>query len=132
MGNHIPHQEHDNIMTPKKKSRGMGFSQQELFALLGIIEEHLPVAQDDWDLIIADHATMYPDSHRTSESLRQKFVSLYRKKVPTGDPKCPPDVWRAKFIIDQIQESVNLSEGKEGHLVGNEEEEGAWTAISSR
>ena len=69
MGNHIPQQH--SIMAPKKKSRGMGFSQQELFALLDIIEEHLLVAIDDWDLIAADHASMFPDFHRTSESLRQ-------------------------------------------------------------
>ncbi len=68
-------------------------------------------------MITADHASMYPDSNRTSKSLRQKCVSIYRKKVPTGDPKCPPDVRRAKFIIDQIQKSVDLSEGKEGHLL---------------
>jgi hypothetical protein len=106
----------------------MGFSQQELFALLDIIEEHLPIAMDDWDLIAADHAAMYPDSLRTSKSLRQKFVLLYRKKIPTDDPKYPPDVRRAKFIIDQIKKSVDLSEGEEvqqvvQEVVGDEEEE---------
>ena len=111
-------------MAPKKKStRGLGFSQQEVFALLDIIEEHCPVAQDDWDLIAADHAALYPDSKRNSESLRRKFVSLYRKKTPTGDPKCPPDVRRAKFILEQIKKSVDLSEGEEGQVLGDEEEE---------
>jgi hypothetical protein len=55
-------------------------------------------------------------------------MSLYRKKIPTGDPKCPPDVRRAKFINDQIKNSIDLSEGKEiqqgvQEVVGNEEEE---------
>jgi hypothetical protein len=126
MGNHIPQQH--NIMAPKKKSRGIGFSQQELFALLDIIEEHLPVAMYTWDLIAADHAAMYPDSHRTSKSVRRNFVSLYRSKIATGDHKCPPDVRHAKLIIDQIKKSVDLSEGDEvqqvvQEVVGDGEEE---------
>ncbi len=102
----------------------MGFSKQELFALLDIIEEHLPVAQNDWDLVEADHAAMYPDSLRTRDLLKQKFVLLYRSKVPTGDPKCPPEVWPAKFIVlEEIKKKVDLSGGKEDLEIGDEEGE---------
>jgi hypothetical protein len=117
-------------MAPKKKSRGMGFSKQELFALLDVIEEHLPVAQNDWDLVEADHTAMYPDSLRTRDSLKRKFVSLYRSKVPTGDPKCPPEVRRAKFILEEIKKKVDLSEGEEGLDVGDEEEEDAISSAA--
>ncbi len=108
MGNHIQQQH----MAPKKKSRGMGVSKQELFALLDIIEKHLPVAQNDWDLVEADHEAMYPDSLRTRDSLKRKFVSLYRIKVPTGDPKCPPEVRRAKFILEDIKKRLTYLKAK--------------------
>jgi hypothetical protein len=50
-------------------------------------------------------------------------VSLYRIKVPTGDPKCPPEVRRAKFILEEIKKKVDLSEGEEDLEIGGEEGE---------
>ena len=109
----------------------MGFSKQELFALLDIIEEHLPVAQNDWDLVEldADHAAMYSDSLRTRDSLKRNFVSLYWSKVQRGDPKFSPEVRWAKIILEEIKKEVDSPEGEEGHDVGDEE--GEDTTISS-
>jgi hypothetical protein len=39
--------------------------------------------------------------------LKKKFQALNRKKVPTGDPNCPPDVIEAKRITGLIKARSN-------------------------
>jgi len=59
---------------------------------IGII---LPVAGMEWECVEREHEGRWPDKQRTKESIKHKFQSLHRKRVPTGDLNCPPDVLTA-------------------------------------
>jgi hypothetical protein len=50
---------------------------------------------------------------RTKETLKRKFVSLYQKRTPTGDPKCPSEVRRAKQLYEEIKKKADLSDGSD-------------------
>jgi hypothetical protein len=45
-----------------------------------------------------EHSSCHPTKERTTEPLKQKFQELVHKKVPTGDPNCPPYIRDAKRI----------------------------------
>ncbi len=52
----------------------------------------------------------YPLNQQHSvDSLKRKFKELHNKKIPTGDPLCPPAIRRAKrvryLIIDKMDAS---------------------------
>jgi hypothetical protein len=105
------------IMAPNKNTlapgkRGLGFLQNELTCLLDALEEFLPIGGDEWDMVERNHAKYYPELKRTKESLRRKFASLYLARVPTGDPNCPPEVRRAKYIHEEIKKRSGLSDGE--------------------
>jgi len=98
-------------MAPSRfTKRATGFSQLEIDNMLETIGIILPVAGMEWESVEREHEGCWPDKQRTKESLKRKFQSLYRKKVPTGDPNCPPDVLSAKRIQENIKEKVEMSE----------------------
>ena len=107
------------LMPPRKK-RGMGFSQTELDSLLDVIEEILPIGMGEWDDVERQHHSMYPDRDRNRDALRRKFAKLYLKKIPTGDPKCPPEVRRAKRIYELIKNKTDSSDGEGGGAAGHD------------
>lgn len=45
------------------------------------------------------------------DSLKRKFASLYRHKMPTRDPTIPPDVEKAKHIRYSMTERADIEEG---------------------
>lgn len=96
---------------PPQSKRGIGFSDMEMESLLNLIEQVLPIGGVEWDTIEREHATTWPQQSRTKESLRRKFQSLYRQKIPTGDPNCPPNVRRAKHIHYKLKEKTEMSDG---------------------
>jgi hypothetical protein len=81
---------------PPSKKQGAGFSHKEVVSLLDVLEEVLPLGQGEWDTVERQHNGMYPDAGRTRDALKRKFAKLYPKKIPTGDPNCPPEVRRAR------------------------------------
>ena len=94
-----PFKQQSNNMAPKAakpSKRSTGFSQVEIDNMLESIEKILPVAGMEWDRVERQHEGRWPDKRRTKESLKRKFQSLYRRRVPTGNPNCPPDVRFAK------------------------------------
>ena len=91
--------------------RGSGFKRQEVDGLLELLDEHLPLAKEEWDHVLCLHAERYPDYNRTVDSLKRKFASLHRRKVPTGDPTISPDVEKAKRIRYSITERADIVEG---------------------
>ena len=95
----------------KSSKRGAGFCEDELDCLLDTLDKHLPIGKEEWDRTTAEHLTMYPEQARTVESIRRKFATLYRKKMPTGDPNCPEPVRRAKRIHVAINQKAELSDG---------------------
>jgi len=101
--------------------RGVGFNANEISILLDAVEEYLPIGQNDWEMVERMHSRYYPQSGRTKESLKRKFIQLYLTKIPTGDPKCPDDVRRAKHLLEEIKKRSDLSDGEGG---GDDADEG--------
>ena len=59
------------------------------------------------------HRSRYPDAARTVDSIKRKFKQLHNKKIPTGDPICPPAVRCAKRVrmaIIELMDSSDLNE----------------------
>ena len=77
-----------------------------------LLEEHLPIGDDEWQKMTDMHCAAWPNPGRNSQSIRRKYHDLHRKKAPTGDPNMPPEVRvakRVKFLIGQ-----RVSIGSEG------------------
>ncbi|PXF47026.1 hypothetical protein BWQ96_03216 [Gracilariopsis chorda] len=97
----------------KSGGRGSGFSRQEVDNLLELLEEHLPLAKEEWDHIVRLHSERYPEHKRTVASLKRKFASLHRRRIPTGAPTIPPDVEKAKRIRYSMTERADIGEGED-------------------
>mgnify|MGYP006142657583 CR=1 FL=1 len=91
--------------------RGFKFTVSEIEHLLETIEDVIPIRNPDWERIWQEHSARYPTKERTSESLKRKFQELARKKIPTGDPNCPPYVRAAKRIFHKIVQATDGSTG---------------------
>ena len=91
--------------------RGFKFTVVEIEHLLEAIEDVIPIGNPDWERIWQEHSARYPTKERTSESLKRKFQELARKKIPTGDPNCPPYVRDAKRIFYKIVQHTDGSTG---------------------
>ena len=92
-------------------SRGLGYTDVELQALLDIVEEVLPRSPNEWEAVSRCHIENYPG--RTLDSIRRKFNALANHKKPTGDPNCPPTVRRAKRIFALIRQRMDISDGED-------------------
>jgi hypothetical protein len=103
--------------------RGSGFTQQEVDSLLELLDEKLPLAKDEWDYVASRHMDRYPNTERTVDSLKRKFASLHRKKIPTGDPLIPNDVKFAKRIRIKMTERADLGDGIDDDSVNTFEDD---------
>lgn len=63
-----------------------------------------------WESVVEVHSARYPDKGRTVDGLKRKFKELHIKRVPTGDPHCPPVVCRAKQLRSKI---IDLMDGSD-------------------
>jgi hypothetical protein len=54
--------------------------------------------------------TRYPDLKQSVDSLKRKFKELHNNKNPTGDPRCPPAVCRAKRLRVEIISRLDASD----------------------
>ena len=77
----------------------------------------------EWETVFHQHSTLWPNETRTNESLKRKFQKLRNKKIPTGDPNCPPDVRRAKQIYVKLVEKTEMSNGSEDEVDLEEQED---------
>lgn len=92
----------------KLPARGSGFGQAEVDHFLSLLDHYLPLCKDEWDIVIVEHSKIFPQNNRSVESLRRKFASLHRRKMPTGDPLMPADVRRAKHIRYKMTERADM------------------------
>ena len=90
--------------------RGANFSREELDSFLDSVEEILPLSTTQWESVLEIHSARYPDKGRTVDSLKRKFKELHIKRIPTGDPHCPPAVRRAKQLRNAIIELMDGSD----------------------
>jgi hypothetical protein len=73
-----------------------------------------------WDRVLVLHQTKYGNRQRTVQSLQRKFASLYNHKMPTGDPRCPETVRKAKQLYKAISEKMDVATGE---AEGDDEDE---------
>ncbi len=78
---------------------GAKFHLSKINFLLDNIKNVMPIAGTEWDTVASIHNEEFPQHARTAESLRWKFQEVVPKTGPTGDPKCPAHVRRAKLIL---------------------------------
>lgn len=111
--------------------RGNGFGQAEIDHLLGVLDHYLPLCKDEWDTVLTEHEKLFRNQQRTTDSLRRKFATMHRKKMPTGDPMIPADVKRAKYIKNKMTERADMgvmdSDDGENHFPSEGDVETAIT-----
>ena len=83
----------------------------EAMNLLRIIEDILPVGEENWKRVLALHSETHP--HRDVTSIKRKFQSLHRKSIPTGDPECPEEVQLAKRLKCCIGQKASIGDGED-------------------
>jgi len=112
------------------RGRASDYSVEEVLHFLNLMEEILPIGSQEWDQLLQLHLVDFPTTGRTVDSLRRKYASLHRKKIPTGDPECPVEVKKAKRVKRLIGIKADLGCGEEemditdGALIGpNDSEE---------
>jgi len=91
--------------------RGVGFTLHEVDSLLESCETIFPTTPEKWDRVYRNHAAAFPAAERSTDSLKRKFQSLYRKRIAPTDPKCPPEVRRAKLIKKEISTRLDATTG---------------------
>ena len=99
---HFPPFPSSNLVITTMPKRGIGFTVQEVDVLLSAIERFLPIGPYEWDRVLAEHESHFPEAGRTKESLKRKFTVLYKARHPTGDPDIPADVLRAKKAYKEL------------------------------
>ena len=98
---------------PKKKGQN-NYSNEELDCMLTLLEQHLPCDQEEWQLVLGKHNSASEEWWgRDVFSLKRKYQTLHRKKTPTGDPNCPPNVRRAKRIHYRIKDKCEIGDVEE-------------------
>ncbi|RHY61814.1 hypothetical protein DYB26_010155 [Aphanomyces astaci] len=88
-------------MAKKAKGRGKSWCPGSVELMLDHIHELMPAGSNVWDEVAAKfNAGPYP--FRDAEGIKRKFYTLRNNAEPTGDPSCPVDVVRTKFISRRV------------------------------
>ena len=90
--------------------RGVAWRIPELRHLVQLVGEHMPATEQQWEEVQELHEGAFPHN-RSITALSNKFKDLYRMKMPTGDPKIPDYVQRAKEIHREFIERTDGSVG---------------------
>ncbi len=93
------------------KNKGPTYRSGEIDCLLELTQEKIPISGEDWEDIARQHNLRYPEKERSGESLKRKFFSLAKTKARTGDPTIPPEIAKAKKIMQDIVEETDGSTG---------------------
>ena len=96
---------------PTSRRRGYQFRADELNDFLNLVENVLPISVQDWQHIADVHLENYRREARTAESLRRKFQEISCRTGPTGYPRCPDYVIKAKRINRQLVQMIDASSG---------------------
>jgi hypothetical protein len=88
--------------------KGTNYSVEELNNFLDLDDEILLISATQWDCVAEQHMLRYPHKGWSVDSLKRKFKELHLKRIPTGDPNCPPAVRHAKRLRRAI---INLMDG---------------------
>ena len=113
-----------------RSSGARGYTEEERMNFLEILERRLPISGSEWSLVASEHTETYGAMERNVDSIKRQYQSLLRRREPTGDPNCPPDVKKAKAIdrlLKAKQRAGDISEENGGPiaaLAGMEIQEG--------
>ncbi|KAF7358365.1 hypothetical protein MVEN_00886500 [Mycena venus] len=104
-----------------KRGRPQGssnYNKEYTKVILKIIEKVLPIGSKGWGVVTLrfnKYAVKNNRPERDVKSIETKYKQLLRKKKPTGDGDCPPDVKRAHRIeglINQKADTRDLSDSE--------------------
>lgn len=85
--------------------------------MLDSIERYLPLCKEEWDAVLQLHNQQFKDFNRTTDSLKRKFSSMHRKKMPTGDPLMTDDVRRAKHLRHNMTDRADMGVAEDAEEV---------------
>jgi hypothetical protein len=119
-----------------KKNKGAGgshYSSEEVSLMLDIVARILPSGEYMWDRAAVEYNAKRPkgSAYRDVESLRNKFKSLKNSKKPTGDPRCPENVKRAKRIQKDIDNEVGAVEVDDDSSESGRDSESSDSSVMS-
>ncbi|KAG7336805.1 hypothetical protein IV203_025834 [Nitzschia inconspicua] len=106
------------------------FTMQEKLFLLSNMQAIVPIDGYDWDTVLEMHNERYASCERDVNKLRRKFTSLYRTKIPSGDPHMPEDVRLAKYVRRLISEKNIVTAANEGMEEMNESDNDEGEAVT--
>ena len=72
------------------------------------MEHHLHVETQEWEYVEGDFNSTHFRPLWDVSSLRKKFKMLVKKKIPTGNPTCPPFGWPPKQILSTLVNKCNV------------------------
>lgn len=103
----------------------VNYSNDELRTLMDHVERYLPVSGAEWELVARDHLAYYPPPvfGREWEHLKTKFNKMWKTRIPTGDPRCPDFIRRAKHARWRIIGKINGSTGTFDELTEYDDEQ---------
>ena len=78
------------------RTRGAKYFEAELLNIFGVMETVLPIGPIEWDAVLAAHSSSFPG--KDVHSLRRKYTTTHRKKIPTGSLNMPPEVQMVKQV----------------------------------
>ncbi|KAE9013191.1 hypothetical protein PR003_g15915 [Phytophthora rubi] len=84
----------------------------EINRLLTIVEEHLPLGEDEWARVATDYNLSRSRGwvERDLDSLRRKVKALYSMRKPTGTAEVPQHVQKSKEVKRAIDDKANVVE----------------------
>ncbi|KAH9902532.1 hypothetical protein C8Q73DRAFT_785196 [Cubamyces lactineus] len=101
------------------------YTNDDIHALLDLVEEELPIGQTSWQRITDRFNNWARDNGRpprTHKPLKTKYDGLVRTPKPTGSASVPPNVVRAWEIKEQINERIHLGVLDDAEIVDMNEE----------
>ncbi|ETV67581.1 hypothetical protein H257_16307 [Aphanomyces astaci] len=96
-------------MSKSSKRRGKNWCVASVDLMLDKVESIIPMGKNAWRKVEIEFNTAasgFP--HRDAESLKRKYQQLRNNPKPTGDPECPMDVRRAKWIVRDIDNKADV------------------------
>ncbi|CAN8070014.1 unnamed protein product [Agarophyton chilense] len=81
---HVQQPPAKRIKAPVARLRGAAYTFDEVVHLLHLVEDALPVSDDEWIAINHSHMSKYPHTLRTTTSLRSKFSTFQRASFLPG------------------------------------------------
>eukprot|EP00536_Pseudo-nitzschia_multiseries_P004067 jgi/Psemu1/9171/gm1.9171_g len=94
------------------RKAGIGnYTKAKLENMFAAIRAILPCGREDWDNVADVHAEKFPG--RDTESIRNKFNRLHRKKAPTGNPTMRWGIKEAKELFQMIGDKACIIDGED-------------------